>query len=60
MLEESKSAAWAGRKVMLGALLVERGLLSAEQLSETLGEQARTGEYLGSILVRDGSSVSGM
>lgn len=39
---------------MLGLLLVERGLISREQLDHALAEHKRTGEYLGSSLVRLG------
>jgi hypothetical protein len=35
----------------LGVLLVDRGLLTVEQLDDALEEQARTGERLGAILV---------
>ncbi len=35
----------------LGELLIERGLLTPCQLDDALGEQARTGERLGAILV---------
>ena len=35
----------------LGELLVERGLLTPDQLDDALDEQARTGERLGAILV---------
>ena len=35
----------------LGVLLVDRGLLTVEQLDDALKEQSRTGEQLGSILV---------
>ena len=42
------------RKAMLGALLVERGFLSSTALSEALDQQGRTGEDLGSMLVRAG------
>jgi type II secretion system protein E len=43
-----------GQKPLIGEFLVEQGLLSAAQLQEALQEQARTGEPLGSILVRRG------
>ncbi|HEU0305195.1 MAG TPA: hypothetical protein VFR32_11510 [Gaiellaceae bacterium] len=36
----------------LGVLLVDRGLLTLEQLDDALEEQARTGERLGAILVQ--------
>jgi hypothetical protein len=35
----------------LGELLVERGLLTPDELDDALDEQARTGERLGTILV---------
>ncbi|MBI4597683.1 MAG: Flp pilus assembly complex ATPase component TadA [Candidatus Omnitrophica bacterium] len=42
------------RKVLLGELLVSRGLLTGEQLSAALAKQAETGDYLGAILIRMG------
>ncbi len=42
----------AGGKVLIGMLLQERGVISVEQLQEALEEQSRTGEYIGSILVK--------
>jgi len=41
-------------KTLLGQLLVERGLLSAEQLDSALKEQQRSGELLGTVLLRLG------
>lgn len=41
----------ARKKGLLGELLVERGIISAAQLEEALGEQARTKEWLGRILI---------
>ncbi len=41
----------ARKKGLLGELLVERGVISAAQLEEALGEQARTKESLGRILI---------
>lgn len=38
----------------LGQLLVQRGLLSAEELEAGLDEQERTGGLLGEILLRNG------
>jgi hypothetical protein len=38
----------------LGALLVERGLLSAAELDRALAEQRRSGRLLGQVLVRRG------
>ena len=38
----------------LGQLLVQRGLLSAEELKAALDEQERTGGLLGEILLRNG------
>ena len=38
----------------LGQLLVQRGLLSAEELEAALDEQERTGGLLGEILLRNG------
>src|SRR5919201_3415205 len=42
----------------LGALLVEKGLLTAEELEEALAEQQESGKRLGQILV-DRGHVSG-
>jgi hypothetical protein len=39
----------------LGALLVDRGLLSAAELERALSEQRRTGRVLGQILVESGA-----
>jgi type II secretion system protein E len=52
--EPSRSPRAAGRKLLLGELLISKGLLSAEQLSEALKHQAKTGEYLGAGLVHFG------
>ena len=41
-------------KPLLGQLLVERGLLSSEQLDSALKEQHRSGELLGTVLLRLG------
>jgi hypothetical protein len=38
----------------LGQLLVQRGLLTAEELEAALDEQDRTGDLLGEILLRNG------
>jgi hypothetical protein len=38
----------------LGQLLVQRGLLSNEELEAALNEQDRTGDLLGEILLRSG------
>jgi hypothetical protein len=38
----------------LGALLVEKGLLTAAELDQALAEQRRTGRLLGQVLVRRG------
>ena len=53
-LESSQPIGSLGRKVLLGELLVEKGLLTRAHLTQALEEQARSGEYLGSILVRLG------
>jgi type II secretion system protein E len=42
------------KRQALGALLVERGLLSGEELEQALQEQRRSGEFLGVILSRRG------
>jgi hypothetical protein len=41
----------------LGEILVERGLLSEEQLAYALGEGQRTGEPIGEVIVRLGFAV---
>jgi type IV pilus assembly protein PilB len=38
----------------LGAMLVQKGLLSKERLDEALSERAQTGELLGQVLLRRG------
>ncbi len=38
----------------LGQLLVQRGLLTNEELEAALNEQDRTGDLLGDILLRNG------
>jgi len=43
----------------LGALLVEKGLLTGAELEQALAEQRRTGRVLGEILVGSGY-VSGL
>ena len=45
---------YANERPRLGSLLVEKGLLSGEQLSTALVERAQTGELLGETLVRLG------
>ncbi len=42
------------KRRILGELLLERGLLSLDQLERSLIEQKRTGEFLGVVLVRLG------
>ena len=42
------------RRQILGELLVEKGLLSLEELERALIEQKRTGEFLGAVLTRLG------
>ncbi len=44
----------------LGAILVERGVLTQEQLAAALAEQERSGEQLGAIVVRLGFTVPPM
>lgn len=41
-------------KARLGELLVQRGIITADQLDETLREQKRTQQFLGTILVSKG------
>lgn len=43
-----------GKHAPLGTLLLERGLITPEQLDAALAEQRRTGELLGRILVERG------
>ena len=38
----------------IGELLVQRGLISAEQLEQALAEQRSTREFLGAMLIRQG------
>ena len=52
--ESSRGGRAAGKKLLLGELLIEKRLLSAEQLSEALKQQAATGEYVGTVIVRLG------
>ena len=42
------------KRQALGDLLVERGLLTADQLQGALAEQKRSGEFLGTVLMRLG------
>ena len=42
-------------RTKVGQLLVERGLISLEQLQRALSEQKRTGEFLGTVLARQGA-----
>ena len=42
----------------LGAILVQRGVLTPEQLTAALAEQKRSGEQLGEIIVRLGFAVA--
>jgi len=44
--------------VGIGTILVERGLITDDQLNEALAEQARTGERLDHLLVRLGFTTS--
>ncbi len=39
------------RKIRLGEILVEEGLISPEELERALAEQKRTGQFLGEVLV---------
>ena len=43
----------------IGSILLERGLITDEQLSEAIAEQNRTGERLDHVLVRLGCVSSG-
>ncbi len=42
------------RRTRLGRLMIERGLLTQEQLAEALIEQHQSGEKLGAVLIRQG------
>jgi general secretion pathway protein E len=55
----SGSASGYNLAVGLGSILVERGLISADQLREAIGEQNQTGERLDQVLVRLGHCTSG-
>jgi len=46
------------QRQLIGELLVERGLVSAEALERALVEQKRTGEFLGTVLMRLGLVLS--
>src|ERR687885_324865 len=52
--EPLNHAFFQNQRPKLGSLLVEKGLLTDEQLSEALVERAQTGELLGETLVRLG------
>jgi type IV pilus assembly protein PilB len=41
------------KKRLLGAILVEKGIINNEQLECALAEQARTKEFLGAILINE-------
>jgi twitching motility protein PilT len=53
MIEKSMQTT-GKRSMRLGELLVERGLIDANQLKDSLKKQARVGGHLGSILVEMG------
>lgn len=40
--------------ILLGQLLIQKGLITDKQLEDALGEQRQTREFLGSILVKRG------
>lgn len=42
----------AGMRTLLGALLLQAGVITNDQLDQAIAEQRRTGERLGSVLVR--------
>jgi len=50
----SGHATATGQRLLLGQLLIRRGLISDDQLAGALSEQESTREYLGEILVRRG------
>ena len=41
------------KKILLGAILVKKGIINNEQLECALSEQARTKEFLGTILINE-------
>ena len=41
------------KKKLLGAILIENGIINNEQLEYALAEQARTKEFLGAILINE-------
>ncbi len=52
--EPSRHATALGQRVLLGELLIQKGLTTREQITAALKEQESTDEYLGAILVRRG------
>jgi type II secretion system protein E len=54
MAKPVKPSADPLHKPLIGEFLVEQGLITQAQLEEALHEQARSGELLGSILIRHG------
>src|SRR5947209_19471759 len=52
--ESSNPAKPTGQRLLLGEMLVHRGLISAEQLTQALTKQRQSGEYLGAVLVHLG------
>lgn len=49
---DSSQSKFGKDKKLLGEILIEKGLLTAEQLALALGEQVTTKEFLGTIVVR--------
>ena len=52
--QRSDRATRFGQRVLLGQLLVQKGLITADQLTNALEEQSTNREYLGEILLRRG------
>lgn len=52
MESDGSSPKWQASRSMLGVLLVERGILNAEDLAGALQVQKATGDYLGNILLK--------
>lgn len=52
--KQSASRPSAAPRKPVGELLIDAGLITADQLRDALAEQARTGERLGQILIRRG------
>ena len=49
----------SAEKTMLGEALLQRGIITSEELSEALDKQTETGHYLGELLIREGYAEPG-